>query len=62
MVPKDTPEETKQRRESVTLTKKQQAEFQKHLDQVTNLTDKLLEVETAYDQYKDQTTTEILDL
>jgi len=39
MVSKDAPEETKtkQRRESVTLTKKQQAEFQKHLDQVTHL-------------------------
>ena len=55
-------EERKANRESVALTKKEKAEFVKKLDQMSALQDKLTEVETAYEQYKENTTTEILDL
>ena len=50
------------KRESVVMTKKQKAELEKKMDQVSILTEKLTEVETAYEQYKEDTTTEILDL
>ena len=49
-------------RESVVLTKKERAEQKKALEQMTALSEKLAEIETEYEAYKEEKTTEILDI
>ena len=49
-------------RESVVLTKKERAEQKKALEQMTVLSEKLAEIETEYEAYKEEKTTEILDI
>ena len=44
------------------MTKKERAELQKNLSTISTLTEKLTEVETSYEQYKESTTNELLDL
>ena len=59
---KNEEEKKKPARESVVLTKKERAELKKALEQNSATSEKLAELETEFEAYKEDKTTEILDL